>query len=159
MAEILRALLWIVVAIAAAAGFYYAARYVRGRDRPGQGAARAPEALFGLDIRPRSLPADVRAAALLLLTQGRIREALSLLYRGALSTLVHRDRIALAPGDTEGDCLRVVSVHCGADTARYFSRLVGHWQRTAYGGELPDERVVRTLCEDWLPCFGAREPA
>jgi hypothetical protein len=88
-----------------------------------------------------------------------VRGALSLLYRGALSTVVHRDRITLAPGDTEGDCLRVVSAHCAADTARYFSRLVRHWQRTAYGGELPDELVVRTLCDEWLPCFGARERA
>ena len=88
-----------------------------------------------------------------------MRDALSLLYRGALSALVHRDRVALAPGDTEGDCLRLVSAHCAADTARYFSRLVGHWQRTAYGGERPDEAVVRALCEEWLPRFGTREPA
>lgn len=159
MAEILRALLWIVVAIAAAAGFYCAARHVRVWDRRGHTAAPAPEALFGFDIRPQSLPADVRAAALSLVEQGRVRGALSLLYRGALSTVVHRDRITLAPGDTEGDCLRVVSAHCAADTARYFSRLVRHWQRTAYGGELPDELVVRTLCDEWLPCFGARERA
>ena len=33
------------------------------------------------------------------------------------------------------------------------------WQRTAYGGERPDEAVVRALCEEWLPRFGTREPA
>lgn len=159
IAEILRALLWIAVAIALAAGLYYAARYFRGWDRPGKGAAPAPEALFGFDIRPKSLPADVRAAALSLVQQRRVRDALSLLYRGALSTLVHRERITLAPGNTEGDCLRVVSAHCAADTARYFSRLVGHWQRTAYGGELPDEPTVHALCDEWLPLFGERGPA
>lgn len=159
MAEILRAVLWILVATALAAGLYYAARHFRGWDRPGKGAAPAPKALFGFDIRPESLPADVRAAALSLIEQGRGRDALSLLYRGALSALVHRDHVKLAPGDTEGDCLRVVSAHCAVDTARYFSRLVGHWQRTAYGGELPDRTVVRALCDDWQPAFGAREPA
>lgn len=157
IAEILRALLWIVVAVALGAGLYYAARYYRRWERSGAGGAPPPEALFGFDIRPQSLPADIRAAALALVRERRVREALSLLYRGALSTLVHRDRMALAPGDTEGDCVRIVSTHFQDDTAGYFSQLVQAWQRTAYGGTPPDEATATRLCDDWPASFGARE--
>jgi hypothetical protein len=88
-----------------------------------------------------------------------VRDALSLLYRGALSALVHRDRITVAPGDTEGDCLRAVRAYCAAGTAQYFSRLVAHWQRAAYGGDPADEPVVRALCEEWPLLFASRGPA
>jgi len=159
VAEVLRALLWIAVGVALTAGLYYAARYFRGWDRSASGRAPVPEALFGFDIRPRSLPADVPAAALALVQAGRAREALSLLYRGALSALVHRGGVVLAPGDTEGDCMRMVSAHCAVDTARYFARLVRYWQRTAYGGEPPDDATASALCRDWAVCFGAGERA
>jgi len=159
LAEVLRALLWIVVGLAFATGIYHAVRRFRGWDRAARGRSPTPEALFGFDIRPRSLPADVRAAALVLVQQGQVRDALSLLYRAALSTLVHRDGVVLAPGDTEGDCMRIVSAHCAVDTAGYFSRLVRYWQRTAYGSEPPDEATACTLCDEWPACFGARDRA
>src|SRR5690606_23907779 len=55
----------------------------------------APAALFGMDVRPETLPEDVAAAAAALAREGRVREALSLLYRGALSRLVHGHQVRL----------------------------------------------------------------
>ena len=57
--------------------------------------------------RRKTLPPDVGAAAAALARAGRLREALSLLYRGALSELVHRRGVRLLASHTEGDVLRL----------------------------------------------------
>lgn len=154
-AEVLRTLLWGAVAALAAAALYFLGRYARlwgGIPAPGY---VAPQAMFGMDIRPESLPADVPAAALALASQGRMREALSLLYRGALSGLVHRDRIELAASDTEGDCLRHVERRGPPARARYFRELVAAWQGAAYAGRAPERGPLETLCRGWAAQFAA----
>jgi hypothetical protein len=45
-----------------------------------------PAALFGMELAPDTLPADVPEAAARLAAAGKLRDALSLLYRGALSS-------------------------------------------------------------------------
>ena len=55
-----------------------------------------PPALFGMELAPEKLPADVGAAAAALAREGKLREALSLLYRGALSELVHKRGVRAA---------------------------------------------------------------
>ena len=50
--------------------------------------------LFGLDVTPASLPADVPAQAMQLWADGLCREALSLLYRTSLSRLIDHHQIA-----------------------------------------------------------------
>ncbi|HKY01892.1 MAG TPA: hypothetical protein VJM53_05010, partial [Burkholderiales bacterium] len=83
-------------------------------------AYRPPEVMFGLELKPESLPDDVAATASALLHNGKIREALSLLYRGALSALVHRKQVRLSEGDTEGDCLRAARGILTLEGTRYF---------------------------------------
>ncbi len=74
-----------------------------------QGArAPLPDTLFGLDVRPASLPDDVPAAARALLANGDIRGALALIYRATLVFLLQDGKVEIANGDTEGDCLRRV---------------------------------------------------
>jgi len=112
-----------------------------------------PDALFGMDLRPESLPDDIAGAALELAQQNRLREALSLLYRGALSHLVHRSRLAFAAGDTEEDCLRTASRALDGNVMRYFTSLVGAWRRIAYGYDAPGAPEVQALCRDWSAHF------
>jgi hypothetical protein len=109
--------------------------------------------LFGLDIAPESLPPDIAATAARLLGEGRMREALSLLYRGALSSLVHARGIALEPGDTERDCLRRARAVLPREGHAYFVELVAAWEGTAYAGRLPDTARAQGLVASWPAHF------
>src|SRR5581483_2001669 len=96
LSETARILLWVFGAIVVAFAAIWTYRFARSR-RIDDG-AEEPSAVShvqDLDIRPASLPADIGEAALALLSQGRAREALSLLYRGALSHAVHRFSVVI----------------------------------------------------------------
>ena len=110
---------------------------------------RPPDALFGLNVTPESLPDDPASVALDLALQGRLRDALSLLYRSALAALVHTHHVQLTEGYTEGDCVRVARGAIGREAAQYFERLVGVWQAAAYAGRLPDAEAVADLARGW----------
>ena len=99
-----------------------------------------------MDIRPESLPADIGAAALALAEAGKTREALSLLYRGALSRAVHRFGAAIGESFTEGEALRAVGLRLDPTRLEYFSDLVGIWRRAGYAGEALSGDPVRHLC-------------
>lgn len=160
IARIAQGIAWLAVA---ALAVWLLAKLVRGlRERAAGESApawRPPEALFGLALEPGSLPADVAAAAAGLAREGRLREALSLLYRGALSVLVHRDRLPLREADTEGDCLRAARRALGAEAGAYFGRLVAAWTAGAYAGRLPGLEDAESLARDWAAHFGARAEA
>ena len=144
--------LWIGVVLLVAIALYYLRKFrpePRLRNAP---AYRPPDALFGFDLAPESLPDDVAGTAQELARAGRLREALSLLYRGALSSLVHRHHLPFDPGDTEGDCTLAVRMKLPA-SADYFSRLVGTWQALAYAARRPDADSVERLCDEWRPHF------
>lgn len=114
----------------------------------------APERLFGLDIRPQSLPEDVVLSARLAWEAGRHREALSLLYRGALAALVHGQGIEFAEGDTERDCLRTLQPRVGEPLYEHFSRLTQAWQLVAYAHRRPADEAVYALCDSWHAHYG-----
>jgi len=155
IAEIARVLMWIAAAAAVIAALYYARRYWARAWRAELRVARAPpKTLFGLDIAPESLPEDVGAAALALAESGRAREALGLLYRGALSALVASGALQVGPGDTEGDCVRRLASDGAPARARYFAGLVAAWQSAAYAGRVPQAHAVGALCSDWRAHFG-----
>jgi hypothetical protein len=119
---------------------------------------RAPEVLFGLAIAPQSLPDDLPAAARALAVTGDVRGALSLLYRGTLSQLVHRHELRLSEGDTEHDTLRRAAMVLGSDASALFARLVQAWQLAAYAARpIPPDTAVQ-LCNDWAVQFGASGP-
>jgi len=119
-----------------------------------------PEAVFGLDIRPESLPADVAAAAWAAWEQGDAAGALGLLYRGALACLVHRDGLEVAASWTEGDCLMVVRRRAAPAAAEYFARLTRAWQSTAYAHRPPSREEAKALCDGWRQHYQeAREEA
>jgi hypothetical protein len=153
LAQIAEAAVWIAAAIAVVALALALRRWVPGWLERAPPAYRPPDALFGLALAPESLPDDVAGAAAALARAGRLREALSLLYRGALSVLVHRDHVPLAEGDTEGDCVRAARKALPAAAGDYFARLVQTWTAAAYAGRLPDAANAAALCRDWAPHF------
>jgi hypothetical protein len=157
LAQVAEALLWIAVAAGVVALAFVLRRYLPQFRAENPDRYRPPDALFGLAVTPESLPDDVAGTAARLAREGRLREALSLLYRGALSVLVHRDHVPLAEGDTEGDCLRAARRALPAAGSDYFGRLVRAWQSAAYAGRLPGLAETETLARDWPPVF-ARAP-
>lgn len=113
----------------------------------------APTRLFGLDIRPESLPTDIAAQALVLWQAGKARQALSLLYRGALSRLAAHEQITLKESYTEGDCLRVVARVVSQDINQYFTRLTTAWQHIAYAKRTPEFADGEALCRQYATHF------
>ncbi len=113
-----------------------------------------PVEVAGLDIRPESLPHHVTAAAEALLGEGRTREALALLYRGALSRLAHSARIPFERGDTEGDCLLRVT-RANLPARAFFANLTLHWQSVAYARRMMSNEEGIALCRGWESAFGA----
>ncbi|VAW57883.1 hypothetical protein MNBD_GAMMA11-1997 [hydrothermal vent metagenome] len=148
---------------------------IQGESRK-EAAQPLPDTLFGLDIRQHSLPDNIEQAALQLWQQNKCREAVSLLYRGSLSSLFNQYRFELSAGATEQDCIRKLEFseqqaeedirtnpqHITDITARisHFKQLTQVWIKVAYAHRLPDERTFRRLCENWnqrfMPGFSSR---
>jgi len=112
----------------------------------------APAVLFGLEVAPESLPADVAGEAERLWAE-HPREALGLLYRALLSRLLHDFRLPLKGAHTEGEVLQLVLHLNQAELGRFAQALTRHWQNLAYGHRLPPESLKRGLCEGWRRLF------
>jgi hypothetical protein len=108
-----------------------------------------------MDIRPESLPDDIGTAALALAEAGKTREALSLLYRGALSRAVHRFGVSIGESYTEGEALRAVGARLDTARVSYFTDLVGIWRRAVYAGERMTADRVRPLCRGFRAALDA----
>lgn len=115
---------------------------------------RPPEQLFGLQITPESLPDDVVAAARAAWEAGRHREALSLLYRGALAELVGQHRLDVPDSATEGELLALAREPLEAPAYDVLNRLTRAWQQVAYGHRVPERVQVMALLEEWPRHFG-----
>lgn len=112
-------------------------------DIPGQ----APQRVRQYDIRPQSLPENVGATAWSHWQQGELREALVLLYRGALSRLVHRHGLPIRGSSTEGDCMALAQRHVATATCNYFARVTHARLLGSYAGRWPESDEVRELCQ------------
>ena len=129
----------------------------RGATRSSPGVGTSPAVIFGLDVRPESLPADLVARARQLALAGNVTAALALLYRGALVGLVHGSGVQFKDGDTERDCLRRAGgVLQGVELA-YFGALVRSWQHAAYAHTAPHRDAVLGLCDQWPASFAVPE--
>ena len=156
MSELSRAAAWVAAALALGFVLYYLARYLR-LHRFANLAQRRPDFLFGLDVRPESLPDDVAGTAEALARDSRLREALSLLYRGALVRFMDAG-IEFRQGDTEGDCMRRVQAAERPARKAYFERLVAAWQSLAYGHHAVAPDAVAELARGWRRQFGLEPP-
>jgi hypothetical protein len=124
------------------------------RDRQVSDDYEAPEALAGLDVRPESLPPDVAGEALIRFQTGDRRGAMALLYRGALTALIHGHRLEIPSSATEGDCLRMALPKLTEEAGGTFRLLTRIWIRMAYLGEDPDTETMEILCIRWRAAFG-----
>jgi len=150
LAESGRVLVWLLAAVAVAVVLVTARRWliVHG-DSIGTRGARLPSHVREVDIRPESLPTDIGAAVRELWLAGEHRAALSLLYRGALSRLVHSYQVAIGDASTEGDCVRLARAALPPPRGDFVTALVDAWQLAVYGGRpLAAEHVLR-LCADF----------
>jgi hypothetical protein len=143
-----RLLFWILVAMLAAILLVLLLRALRApRKRTAAGAGEALATHIGtLDIRPESLPDDIGAAALALWDAGRQRAALSLLYRGTLSRLVHRHAVPIQDSNTETECVVLATTHLTVERAHFVRQLIECWVRAVYAERMPASATVHDLC-------------
>lgn len=135
LAKAMQVLFWILVAAGIVYLLWWGAKLLPRGAAPPREAYRPPAALFGMDLSPDKLPPDIAEAAAGLAREGRLREALSLLYRGALTELVHKRGVQLLASHTEGEAVRLAGMP-------YFAALVDVWRACAYAQrELSGEQV------------------
>lgn len=99
-----------------------------------------------LDVRPESLPEDVGAAAWTLWQAGKVPAALSLLYRGALSRMIHRFEVPITASATEGECLELGRGRLAPEALRYVTQVVRAWEASTYGGRALSAAMGEALC-------------
>ena len=158
LARAIEAVLWI---LAGAVAVWLAVRVFAGsrvwwKDR---GSIRAPELRpnwrFRRDEPPvPGLPDNPAREAEALLAQGRVREAVSLLYRGAVGYLLDRG-CTVAAGATEGEVLSVARDACRREAlapqaVTYIEQLLGLWQGIAYAARAPCVDEIQPLCARWF---------
>ncbi|MBK5513581.1 DUF4129 domain-containing protein [Pseudomonas sp. TH15] len=158
LAKLIEVLLWGIV-IAAFGWLLWRYReflqaFVSRRPRlPAKPQRTLPQQAFGLDLNRDTLPDDIAASAEQLWPT-QPRAALSLLYRGLLSHLLHDFDLTLKPADTESQVLARIE-HLQRPELLTFSRhLTTHWQNMAYGHRVPAAHLQQELCEGWRALFG-----
>jgi hypothetical protein len=143
----------VVLVLALVLAIIWGVRWNQGRlKRPTHDAP--PETLFGFDMRKEALPADIGAAARLLMERGAVTDALGLLYRACLVALVHRVRIPFLDGDTEERCLMRVTGRVSPASLDYFRGVVDAWRSAAYAHRAPASEQIVQLCTAWEHHFG-----
>jgi hypothetical protein len=145
LARAARIVLWAVIAAAIAFILWQLYRALPRLAPQTREQYRPPESLFGMALAPQSLPPDVAAAASALAHEGKVREALALLYRGALSQLVHRRGVRLVSSHTESEVLRLAP----AETTGYLRSLIDAWRACAYARRPPGVDTVQALAQGY----------
>jgi len=148
IAELLRVGAWLAIAVLVVWLIRLLLKFSYERE-PREPALTPPTTLFGLAIAPESLPDDVADAARRALAQGFPREALSLLYRGALSYLLHERGLRISRGATEGDVLALAIGVVDSTQAQLFEDLLPQWMEVAYAGRLPATASLAALIETY----------
>jgi hypothetical protein len=137
-------LLWGALALAVAVLLLTLRDVRRRRERELE--PELPRTFLGLDLDPRSLPADVVAEARASWRRGDRIAALSLLYRGALVRLSERGALEIPESATEHECLRMVRRTQPGAIAQAFDALTGSWLRTRYAHDPPGDAQFEALC-------------
>lgn len=155
LAEGGRWLVWLIGASALALIALRLHRWLGARPDALPALSVHPTQVGALDVRPESLPEAIGAAARALWLKGERRAALSLLYRGALSRLIHRYAVPIRAAHTESECLALAGRTLAAEQRDFFAELVGVWQRAVYGARDPEDAPVLRLCADFERILGA----
>ena len=151
IAQGLKAAVYVAIVILLILGFIYREKIITllNFTKKPKKSITQPDVLFGLDIRPESLPEDIASAARNLWEQGKAREALSLLYRATLMILTRHDSLDILNSHTEGDILSLARQYLSDTRVRYLNTLTQQWQTIAYAHRQPDQHHVQKLFQDW----------
>ncbi len=154
VAQLLEGLLWgIVISLVIWVAFHFKRwQHLFPRLYQPKSKKIPPKVLFGMDISPESLPKNIAEQALALYQQQHYREALSLLYRGALVSLVNHYAIELKTSATEQDCLLAIQ-SLSTELQHYFADLSQSWQFVAYAHKIPEQQQIADLCQAWPQHF------
>jgi len=125
-------------------------RAKRPRSRKPRAIRRTPQPVA--DAPP--LAQDLLARARGLWQSGAKREALSLLYRGALYSLSAHTGIDLPAAATEAECLHLSTRLTAPEQRRTFAHLVQIWQYAAYARRWPDDAEFAALSGELAQCLG-----
>ena len=153
-----RFLLWGIVVVLVALALVGARHVVQLRTFRRAKVASAVSHVRDLDVRPESLPDDVGAAAWALWQAGEVPAALSLLYRGALSRLIHKFAVPITASATEGECLDLAQDRLQAPALRYVTQVVRAWQASTYGGRVLSTAMGEALCTGFGQRLDASAP-
>lgn len=145
-------LFWAIV-ITAIVGFIWVVIHnlhvFRSRPKDSLGEIKKVTTLAGLNVEHENLPSDLLSEARKMWEKGQFQEALSLLYRGAISSLVTRQLVEIEESDTEMDCLRRVISRGEIASASYFALLTNAWISQAYARRCPNEEIIDELWKEW----------
>ncbi len=139
--------LWILLLIGLSLLFYYRKHWLHlfQASKQAEEEYQAPEIMFGMDVRPDSLPDDIVAEAQSLWQDKKHRESLSLLYRGALVHLINQEKVQLENSHTEGDVLKQSAQKISKGKQDYLQQLTQQWQAIAYAHRKPNEAMQGTM--------------
>lgn len=112
--------------------------------------------VFGLDVRPKSLPKDLSTTCKTLLAEEKQREAISLLYRGTLSALINRHQLQIESSFTENECCTTVRSQRPENEYIFFQKLTYLWIYLAYGHQRFDNATCFALIDSYQHLFGDR---
>jgi Domain of unknown function (DUF4129) len=153
-----RFLLWGIVVVLVALALVSVRHVVQLRAFRRAKIASAVSHVRDLDVRPESLPDDVGAAAWALWQAGDVPAALSLLYRGALSRLIHRFDVPITASATEGECLDLARGRLEPTALRYVTQVVRAWEANIYGGRTLSNAMGEALCTGFGQRLDASAP-
>ncbi|MBL8513597.1 MAG: hypothetical protein JNJ55_06365, partial [Betaproteobacteria bacterium] len=154
LAKILRAGVWVIAAIAILILVLTLHYWWRVRAQASRSAAVAvPTHVGGLDIRTESLPDDIATAARARWAAGDREGALSLLYRGALSQLVHRHGCRIGAAFTEDECVAAARRVLSAPAHQYLAEQARVWVLAIYGRRWPRDAAAMALIDGYATHF------
>jgi hypothetical protein len=144
-------LMWLLVALAVGIVLVLLVKWMatwRGTGLRADPRKPAVTTVMGMNVRQDSLPRDILAAVRKLLEAGQFEAGMALLYRGALSWLIHQEHVPIQESDTERDCVnRVRTLDAGG--APYFEDLTRVWSAAAYGSRRAGREEIERLLENW----------
>jgi hypothetical protein len=108
-----------------------------------------PNKILGLDMNQASLPDDILTTFANYINNTQYREALSLLYRAALSSIVHRGDVEIPTSATEQECSNMIASLYSKDESTYFKALTQAWIMLAYAHRVPSKETLSQLRDGW----------
>lgn len=114
-----------------------------------------PNRILGMEMAKHSLPKDILAAFTNYINEKKYREALSLLYRASLSSIIHQGDIDILESATEQECSDLVNNHRNDEESNFFKALTHTWILLAYADRTPSIETLSMLRDGWAKHYQA----